>query len=206
MAINDPLQAIYKEIIQPLIGDFFDVDAILPTTEYDDDEHPTMTYIDGDKELFLWSIITGRKEFALLFWSRGKNKICAALIATLIYRKRARKDNDYSYDRQADEFENLAVQILNKFDEANPNACARAIVRQIPVYGNVTWLELAIAAEAKQFIAQKSIQYVLNNIWFGYIDQRVSVKKIIFSTIMLWYSGLLPYHNELVKTNSDIEV
>jgi hypothetical protein len=32
--------------------------------------------LDVDKELFLWSVITGKREFALLFWSRGKNKIC----------------------------------------------------------------------------------------------------------------------------------
>jgi len=32
--------------------------------------------MDVDKELFLWSVITGRRDFAMLFWSRGKNKIC----------------------------------------------------------------------------------------------------------------------------------
>ena len=39
--------------------------------------------------------------------------IGAALFAALIYRKRAKKDNDNSYSmNHADEFENLAVQIL----------------------------------------------------------------------------------------------
>jgi hypothetical protein len=35
---------------------------------------------------------------------------------------------------------------------------------------------------------------------YGYIDQRVPDMTIVFSTIMLWYSGFLPYQNELVKT------
>ncbi len=30
---NDPLRTIYKEIIQPLIGDFFEVDAAVPITD-----------------------------------------------------------------------------------------------------------------------------------------------------------------------------
>jgi hypothetical protein len=234
---GDPLRTIYKEIIQPLIGDFFEVDAALPVTDFtpthdsdDEDEyktchccsprnyHPTSVsdhngstrteastghsgvIIDVDKELFLWSVIAGRRDFALLFWSRGKNKICAALIATLLYRKRAHKDNDENYHQWADEFENLAVQILNKFYQTSPHTCAKAIIRQIPAYGNVTWLELAVAAEAKQFIAQKAVQDVLNNIWFGYIRQEVTVQKIVFSTIMLWYSGFLDYDYELVKT------
>lgn len=125
------------------------------------------------------------------------------MIATSLYKKRARKDNDNTYSHSADEFESLAVQILDKFYQANPHTCTKAIIRQIPAYGNVTWLELAVAAEAKQFIAQRAVQDVLNNIWYGYIDQRVSVRAILFSTIMLWYSGFLRYHNELVKTNEE---
>ena len=83
----------------------------------------------------------------------------------MIYRERADKDNDNSYNRSADEFESLAVQILDKFHQANPQGCNKAIIRQIPAYGNVTWLELAIKAEAKEFIAHRAVQDVLNNIW-----------------------------------------
>jgi hypothetical protein len=89
----------------------------------------------------------------------------AALIAALIYRKRARKENDVSYEQSATEFENLAVQILDKFYQVNTYACTKALIRQIPAYGNVTWLQIAVAAEAKEFIAQRGVQDVLNNIW-----------------------------------------
>lgn len=33
-------------------------------------------YMDIDKQLFFWSVIESRQDLALLFWSRGKNKIC----------------------------------------------------------------------------------------------------------------------------------
>jgi hypothetical protein len=112
------------------------------------------------------------------------------LIATLLYRKRADKDNDENYHRSADD---LAVEILNKFYRTSPHTCTQAIIRQIPSYGNVTWLKLAFTAKAKQFIAQKAVQDVLNNIWFGFIRQEVTISKIVFSTIMLWYSGFLDY-------------
>lgn len=91
--------------------------------------------------------------------------IAAALFATLIYRIRARKDNDNSYYKSADEFEKLAVQILDRFHQVNARVCTKAIIRQIPAYGNSTWLDLAIKAEAKEFIAQRAVQDVLNNIW-----------------------------------------
>jgi hypothetical protein len=65
----------------------------------------------------------------------------------------------------ADEFQNLAVQILEKFSQTNPYACTKAIIRQIPEFGNMTWLHLAVMAEAKQFIAQRAVQNVLSDIW-----------------------------------------
>ena len=123
----------------------------------------------------------------------------AALIAILLYKSKARKEKEESYIAYADEFQNFAVEILEKFYLTNPCECAQAIIREIPQFGNVTWLHLAVMAEAKVFIAQRAVQDVLNDIWNGYIDHRVGPMKILFSTIMIWYSGFLPYHKELVE-------
>ena len=135
---------------------------------------------DIDKELFLWSILTGKQELALVFWSRGRNKICkskkfhrlnvkghlgAALIAMLIYKNKARQEEKVIYSIWADEFQKLAVHILDKFYSIHPIECTKAIIREIPQFGNVTWLHLAVMAEAKYFIAQRAVQDVLNDIW-----------------------------------------
>ena len=84
----------------------------------------------------------------------------------MIYRKRAKKDNDNNYNQLADEFENFAVQTIDKFYQLNPKACTRATIQQIPAYGNTSWLELAVVAESKQFIAQRAVQDVVKHIWF----------------------------------------
>ncbi|CAF4674072.1 unnamed protein product, partial [Rotaria sp. Silwood2] len=154
--------------------------------------------MDIDRELFLWSVIEDRQDLALLFWSRGKNKISAALVATLIYKHYAHTKHDKNYIQSADKFEDLAVQILEKLYEANSQACLKSIIRQIPSYGNATWLELAVEANAKEFIAHRAVQDLFNDIWFGYIKESVSDIKIFFSTFMLWYSGFLPYNENLV--------
>ena len=65
----------------------------------------------------------------------------------------------------AKKFEKLAIQTLEKFYHADANACTKAIIRQIPVYGNVTCFELALEADARQFIIQPAVQKVLKNIW-----------------------------------------
>lgn len=89
----------------------------------------------------------------------------AALIGSLLYKRKARKEKDAKYQNWADQFENLAVDILEKFYIKYPSACSQAIIRQIPQFGNVTWLHLAVMAEAKFFIAQRAVQDVLNSIW-----------------------------------------
>jgi hypothetical protein len=67
------------------------------------------------------------------------------------------------------------LQILEKFYSTNPCDCAQAIIREIPQFGNVTWLHLAVMAEAKLFIAQKGVQDVLYDIWYRYFN----IKKIL---------------------------
>ncbi|CAF1365162.1 unnamed protein product, partial [Rotaria sordida] len=176
---------------------------------YDDSERAeelTITdnvYLDIDRELFLWSVIENRQDLALLFWSRGTNKISAALVATLIYKHYAHTKHDKNYLQSADKFEDLAVQILEKLYEANPQACLKAIIRQIPSYRNATWLELAVEAKAKEFISHRAVQDLFSDIWFGYIKESVSYVKIIFSTFMLWYSGFLPYNENLVTEDDN---
>ncbi|CAF4855404.1 unnamed protein product [Rotaria sp. Silwood1] len=159
--------------------------------------------MDIDRELFLWSVIEDRQDLALLFWSRGKNKISAALVAALIYKHYAHTKHDKNYIQSADKFEDLAVQILEKLYEANSQACLKSIIRQIPSYGNATWLELAVEANAKEFIAHRAVQALFNDIWFGYIKESVSDIKIVFSTFMLWYSGFLPYNENLVTEDDN---
>ncbi|CAF3508096.1 unnamed protein product [Rotaria socialis] len=233
---DDPLFTIYKYIIQPLIGDLFDIDVALNTGKQASDTRlniPALSsycvpcgrnaqreseaasevieippiegysefHMDVDKELFLWSVITDRHELNLLFWARCKNKICAALVAALVYRKYAHKNHDNRYYEKADEFEGLAVEILDRFHQSDPYICTKAIIRQISAYGNATWLDLAIKADAKRFIGHRAVQNVLNNIWYGYIDHKQSSVAILLATLMPWFSGFLCYHNKLVKTN-----
>ncbi|CAF1106758.1 unnamed protein product, partial [Didymodactylos carnosus] len=161
-------------------------------------------YMDIDKELFIWSVLSGKHEFALLFWSRSKNKICAALLAVRFYKEKAKKELDEKFKTYADEFEQLAVDILDLFYKHNPKECATAMIRQIPSFGNSTWLQMAVCAKTKLFISHKAVQDALNNIWYGYIDvQKCDDITIIFASFMLWFSGFLKYHDERVKVDSN---
>lgn len=133
----------------------------------------------------MWAVINGRNELALLFWYRSKYKLCkqyyyvsckivkidflgSALFATLLYKNYAVSKNDNSYNQLAEEFETLASQLLDRFYRADPEACKKAIRQRIPAYGNATCLDFAVAADAKQFIAQRGVQDLFSALWFVY--------------------------------------
>ena len=164
----------HRLVLQELLGEPYEIAA--PSDK-------STVFIDFDKEIFLWSLVRGQPELNYLFWSRGKNKICqsivdlfaspfmsirsgAALIAILLYRRRARKDPNSDFEKIIEQFEKFAAQTLNRFYHENPSLCLQAITRRIPAFGNITWLELAITADAKYFIAQRAVQDVLDRIWY----------------------------------------
>jgi hypothetical protein len=64
---------------------------------------------------------------------------------------------------------------LEKFSQINPCECKQAIIRAIPEFDNVTWLQLAVMAESKLFIAKPAVQDVLTDIWYLY-----DVEKFIY--------------------------
>jgi hypothetical protein len=87
----------------------------------------------------------------------------------LIYKSKAKKEKNIKYTEWADEMEHLAVQILEKFYLTNPSKCKQAIIRAVPEFNNVTWLQLAVMAESKLFIAKQGVQDVLHDIWYLYL-------------------------------------
>ncbi|CAF1648386.1 unnamed protein product [Rotaria sp. Silwood1] len=198
--LNSTLRSIYREIIQPFIDNHCLIDAICDqdnlVTNSKNDSSSIISEIDIDKELFLWSVVTGRQKLALLFWTRGRNKICGAFIAILIYKSKAKKEKTLKYNQWVNQLEYFAVEILEKFYSTYPSKCKQAIIRVIPEFDNVTWLQLAVLAESKSFIAKQGVQDVLNDIWYGRIDHQVGNFLIIFSSFMLWYSAFLPYYEE----------
>ncbi|CAF2167686.1 unnamed protein product [Rotaria magnacalcarata] len=136
----------------------------------DDDDTETSKNLcvppDVNTDLFLWSIITTRHELAILFWSRVKNKVCIALFATLWYKHYSNeKGNEHQIDTRkkhnryyelTEQYENFASQIIKKAYEENPEISRDAIIQKIPSFGNTTLFEIAIVADARQFIAQQA--------------------------------------------------
>lgn len=87
------------------------------------------------------------------------------MIGVLVNQNKARKEKNHQYKQWADQWEELAVDILEKFSQTNPRECQQAILRPVPEFGYVTWLQLAVMAQSKLFLAKSIVQEVLTDIW-----------------------------------------
>ena len=141
-------------------------------------------------ELFLYSVLLGLPEMSLVFWSVGnvkdcdkliiliwskfiyfnfKNSICSALFASIVFKKYADYFDDKRslYLKMADDFENLAFGVLDMCTDQDQDKIEKLLIRQVPEFGYRTALQIAIAADALNFISHIWCQRLLTKLWFN---------------------------------------
>ena len=75
-------------------------------------------------------------------------------------------------------FEELAVGILGICNEKNEEKAHLLLIRELSIYGNATALQLAIACDAKKFVAHPCTQNMLTSLWYGKILPDTSKPKV----------------------------
>ncbi|KAK7482390.1 hypothetical protein BaRGS_00026409, partial [Batillaria attramentaria] len=135
------------------------------------------------QELFLWSVLMNRQDLAKLFWREGNESTAAALVANNLLKslKRYTDDTDMLHRLQsnADEFESLAIGVLNNCYSVNEQRAQDVLVREMPHWGHATCVLIAVQADNKRFISQTACQSLLNSIWMGKMSQDNSLIKLL---------------------------
>jgi hypothetical protein len=85
-------------------------------------------------------------EMAKVLLLHVKPRICAALIASALFKEYSKLsqsvDMKNKYQDQALEFETYAAKSLNKCYEYNEKRACELLLRQIPLFGNVTCMQV----------------------------------------------------------------
>ena len=169
-------------VLEKLVGDFmrpFYKDrsqlklTSMKTEEEDtDEENADPEYIFRD--LFLWCVLTYRLDMAEIFLSQMRTRICSALIASKILKSlatyapdQAAKDTLYS---KASYFETHAIEFVRCAYANDKHQACELIMRRIDLYGGVTCLQMAMAADNKRFLYEDACQALLTNIWYDKLD------------------------------------
>jgi hypothetical protein len=98
------------------------------------------------RDLFLWSVFMGHVDLAKVLLVHLKPRICASLIASKIFTGYSQNTNIIQFKEKmkniADEFEFYAVKCINSCYEYNETKACELIVRQIPLFGNITCVQV----------------------------------------------------------------
>jgi hypothetical protein len=98
------------------------------------------------RDLFLWSVLMDMPEIAKILLVHLQPRICAALIASTIFKGYAKAstavDHKEKFKSQSREFETHAAMFTDKCYEYNGNLACELLLRQIPLFGNVTCMQV----------------------------------------------------------------
>ena len=154
------------------------------------EEKKTGEYIYRD--IFLWCILTHRLEMAKIFLSQMKTRICSALIASKILKSLAEyapdHDSKSKIQSEANEFEMYAIECVRcSYFYDHVQAC-ELIMRRVDLYGEVTCLQMAIAADDKKFLYEDACNSLLTNIWFDKIDPVQERTRLVVNLLTIGIS------------------
>ena len=172
-------------MLEKLVGDFMrpfyknqsQFGSTLTRTKEEEEEEMNINSTDTEhifRDLFLWCVLTYRLDMAEVFLSKMRTRICSALIASKILKSLA----DYAPDQaakdalhsKADYFETHAIEFIRCAYVNDKYQACELIMRRIDLYGGVTCLQMAIAADAKKFLYEDACQALLTNIWYDKVD------------------------------------
>jgi hypothetical protein len=98
------------------------------------------------RDLFLWSVFLDMPEMAKTLLVHLKPRICAALIASARFKRYAKGstsvDHTEKFKSQSLEFESYAALFIDKCYEYNGDLACELLLRQIPLFGNVTCVQV----------------------------------------------------------------
>ncbi|CAF3511447.1 unnamed protein product [Rotaria sp. Silwood1] len=143
------------------------------------------------RDLFLWSILMDMPEMAKVLLLHVRSRICAALIASAVFKRYSKAsqtvDVKDKFRMQSLEFETYAAMCVNKCYEYNEKRACELLVRQIPLFGNITCMQAGISSESVKLLETACFDQTLNQVWFDKLalsNQQTSAKLLQIPSII----------------------
>jgi len=77
----------------------------------------------------------------------------------------------------------LAVGILTKCYEENPDKTRDLLIRKLDKWGGLTCLQLAVDSARREIVSHPAVQYLLNKIWFGGMTTTIRKWRIFLGAL-----------------------
>ncbi|XDV13088.1 hypothetical protein PO909_001584 [Leuciscus waleckii] len=152
--------------------------------------------------LFIWAVLQNRREMSIYFWEMAGESVLSALAGCKMLRELSKLETDtetkLSMKELAQTFENLAHDVFSECYQSNESRSFKLLIRQSPVWGGATCLQMATAAEARLFFSHDGVQTLLSEIWWGDMDSNTDVWKLVLSFFLppFIYTKLLSFKEQ----------
>lgn len=101
------------------------------------------------RDLFLWSVFMDMPDMAKVLLFHIQSRICAVLIAAAIFKRYAKysttDDMRNKFKSQSLEFETYAAMFVDQCYEFNKERTCELLLRQMPLFGNITCMQVIIS-------------------------------------------------------------
>ncbi|KAG9264139.1 transient receptor potential cation channel subfamily M member 4 [Astyanax mexicanus] len=161
--------------------------------------------------LFIWAVLQNRSEMAIYFWEMAGESVLSALCACKMLRELCKLENEtetkLSIKELAQKFETLAHDTFSACYQSSESRSFTLLIRTSPVWGGVTCLQMAMAADARLFFSHDGVQTLLSQIWWGDMNSRTEVWKLVASFLMppLIYTNLINFREHQVRHTDSLE-
>ncbi|KAL7860806.1 hypothetical protein AOLI_G00171550 [Acnodon oligacanthus] len=161
--------------------------------------------------LFIWAVLQNRREMAMYFWEMTGESVLSALSACKILRELSKLENEtenkLSMKDLAQKFEEQAHDVFSACYQSSENRSFTLLIRTSPVWGGVTSLQMAVAADARLFFSHDGVQTLLSKIWWGDMSSRTEVWKLVVSFLLppLIYTNLITFREHQVRHTDSLE-
>ncbi|CAF1003931.1 unnamed protein product [Adineta steineri] len=128
------------------------------------------------RDLFLWSVFMDMPEMAKILLIHQQSRICAALIASAIFKRYSKLsltvDLKEKFKNQADDFGKYAADFINDCYKYNERSACELLLRQIPLFGNITCMQIAISSENIQLVGTACFDQTLTQVWYNKLSMK----------------------------------
>ncbi|CAF0929325.1 unnamed protein product [Adineta steineri] len=123
------------------------------------------------RDLFLFSVFMDMPEMAKILLIHQQSRICAALIASAIFKRYSKKSLTVNlkekFQIQADDFGKYAADFINDCYKYNERSACELLLRQVPLFGNITCMQIAISSESIQLVGTACFDQTLTQVWYN---------------------------------------
>ncbi|XP_066499042.1 transient receptor potential cation channel subfamily M member 4-like isoform X1 [Hoplias malabaricus] len=161
--------------------------------------------------LFIWAVLQNRSDMAIYFWEMAGESVLSALSGCKILKELSKHEKEteikQSMKELAERFEKLALDVFSSCYQSSESRSFTLLIRTSPVWGGVTCLQMAVAADARLFFSHDGVQTLLSQIWWGDMDSSTDVWKLVSSFLMppLIYTDLISFREHKVRHTDSLE-